>query len=236
MPLLSFCVVHDNDPTRIPGIIRALQDAWEGQPDLTLPAFIGMLHNRGLTWGSTEEELLELLAKVRQEHPSLIDAPLATPILITTASPALLVTLTPDSMVVVRSASNPGSMPSIWRYESMRPAGPGRPLVLTDEEGVQHRLGVVTLVARVDEEAAPSLDSLKRVDVGNARWLVQLDGGRRALIGQRVRLWEQRRREVEATTITWERIEVGAHMKVAPAGGGEPLVLGPVERVLLVEV
>lgn len=236
MPLVHLRLVHDNDPTRIPATVRALQEAWEGQPDLTLPAFIGMLHNRGLTWGSSEEELLELLAEVGQEHPSLIDGSDDSSVLFTTVSPSLTVTLTEDKQVVVRSASDPGSMPSVWRYASMRPAGPGRPLVLSDEEGVDHRLGVVTLVSRLNAAAAPALDGLDRRDVGNARWLLLLGGDRRVLVGQRLRVWELHRRNVSVSTLAWERIDfAGGDMRVAPAGGGKPVVLGPVERVLLVE-
>ena len=51
-------------------------------------------------------------------------------------------------------------------------------------------------------------------------------------------MWEQKRRDVQQRTYAWERViaaQPGEDMKVAPASGGEPLTLGPVERVLLLE-
>ena len=72
-----------HDPTRIPSIVRALERTWEGQPDLSLAQLMGVLQNRGLGWGTTDDEAVALLAAVEREHPSLIDAtspsPAATP-------------------------------------------------------------------------------------------------------------------------------------------------------------
>ena len=63
-----------HDPTRIPQLIAALQEAWEGQPDLSFAQLVGVLENRGLRWGTSDTELLEMLGELSSEHPSLIDA------------------------------------------------------------------------------------------------------------------------------------------------------------------
>lgn len=229
--------MHDNDPTRIPGMMHALQEAWEGQPDLTLPAFLGMLHNRGLSWATSEEEMRELLREVQLEHPSLMTAPPTAPTLVRTTSPQLSVTLFPGT-VVVRRADDPQRMPSVWRYTHLRPTGPGRQLILTDEEGVEHHLGVVELVTVLDPRRAPELHGAQRRNIGEAQWLLMLDDATRAILGQRLRVWATVGRETQLTTLAWSHIErftVGRDIVVAPAGGGAPLVLGPVAEVLLLE-
>lgn len=217
--------------------MHALQEAWEGQPDLTLPAFLGMLHNRGLSWATTEEEMRELLREVQEEHPSLMSVPPAQPTLVRTTSPQLAVTLFPDT-VVVRRADDPQRMPSVWRYTQLRPTGPGRQLILTDEEGVEHRLGVIELVTVLDPQQAPELRGAQRGDIGEAQWLLMLGDATRAILGQRLRVWTTVGRETQLTTLAWSRVDqfaLGGDIEVAPAGGGAPHVLGPVSEVLLLE-
>lgn len=230
--------MHQSDPTRIPKLIAALQETWEGQPDLALPAFLGMLHNRGLSWASSEEELLHLLSRIQTEHPSLIDGPLNAPVVFSTSSPRFSVTMT-GSKVVVRSGEDAQRMPSVWTYTNFRPAGPGRPLVITDEEGIEHRFGVIDLATVFDPRSAPSLAGLKRTEVGAARWLVTFASGERAVLGQRLRVWATHGRETEVETYTWGRVETlepGSDMRLAPADGGKPTVLGPVSEIVLLEV
>lgn len=225
-----------HDPTRIPQLIAALQEAWEGQPDLSFAQLVGVLENRGLRWGTSDTELLEMLGELSSEHPSLIDAT-SGPLSITTIGPDQLVTVAAP-YVVVRSAIDGARMPAVWRFAQMRRTGPGLPLVLTDEGGVEHHLGVVSLVARVGAEGAPSIRGMRRRDIGNARWLVQFADGRRTVVGQRIRVWETVGREVRSRWVAWETIlgcEPGEDMQIAPAGGGEPLSLGRVELVLLLE-
>nr|WP_256478162.1 hypothetical protein [Corynebacterium stercoris] len=219
--------------------MAALQDAWEGQPDLSLPAFLTMLQHRGMTWGTTESELLALLDELRSTHPALIDTPPAVPTLLVTAEPRLSVTLTRaegEPCVVVRSAEDPQRMPSLWRYSSLRPTGPGRPLVITDNEELEHRLGVVELATAFNPESAPALEGLRRDEVGSARWLLTLADGRRAVLGQRLRVWSVEGRTTSVETVSWESVvTLEPEMTVAPAGGGKPRVLGPVSQVVLLE-
>lgn len=237
MPLVHLPFVHD--PTRIPGVIQALQRAWEGQPDLTLAQLVGVLQNRGMGWATTDPEALELLRSLESKHPSLIDASPSSHILITTTAPDNLVTLT-DGHVVVRSAADPGRMPALWPFSTARRIGPGLPLIITDEEGIDHRLGVTTLVSRVDASSAPALRNLRRSETGGARWLVELADGARAVVGQRIRTWEPRgRRDVLQQVLAWEAISScapGEEFAFTRAGGAPPVHLGRVERVLLLEV
>lgn len=230
--------MHADDPTRIPTLMAALQAAWEGQPDLTLPAFIGMLHNQGMGWATTDEELLSILQRIRRQHPPLVTGCLPGPLLITTTSPRQLVTLT-DDVALVRSGDDPQRMPSVWQFSHFRPLGPGRPVVLADSEAVEHRLGVAELLTVLDAHAAPSPQGIRRDDIGLARWLVQFEAGGRALLGPRLWVWSPQRRDTIVETIAWNQVLTltrGEKMRIAPVGGGEPLVLGRVENLYLLEV
>lgn len=222
------------DPTRIPSILSAFERAWEGQPDLSLAQFVGVLQNRGLGWAATDDEALDLLRELELEHPSLIDAT-SGPHTISTIDPPHLVTLQRE-YVVVRSGTSPERMPAVWLWSAMRRTGPGLPLVIADADEVEHRLGVVSLVTRLGEPEA-SIDNAQR-DVGSKRWLVVFDDGARAVVGQKIRVWRIRGREVVSERISWSEIlvcEAGEEMKIAPAGGGKPVTLGLVERVLKLE-
>ena len=74
--------------------------------------------------------------------------------------------------------------------------------------------------------------------IRDSRWLVQFDDGARAVVGQAIRIWRVDGREVSSERVAWTEIlrcEPGADMQIAPAGGGEPVSLGLVVRVLLLE-
>ncbi|WP_231286585.1 hypothetical protein [Corynebacterium timonense] len=226
-----------SDPTRIPRVVDKLQRAWEGQPSLSLPALMGILANRGIGWGASDAELVAALAEMENEHPSLLDAHPGAPHTIITVAPDRLVTLS-GGVVVVRSGHDPVAMPGVWAYDSLRRTGPGRPLVVRDTEGIEHRLGVVQLITRIDDADAPALAGLHHEDVGAHRWLVAFEDGARAVVGQRIRVWVKRRRDVSTRTLAWARVEncaPGEDMVVAPAGGRPQEVLGRVERVVLLE-
>lgn len=229
--------MREQDPTRIPRVIAALQAAWEGQPDLSLPAFIGMLHTRGMTWATSEDELLEMLGEITAAHPPVIAEPLEGAVLLTTSSPRLAVTLSGDT-VVVRSAEDPQRPPAVWRFVSLRPVGPGRPLVLTDTEGVEHRLGVVEMATPLREGSVPRPEEVTPATIRGARWLVLFEDRRRAILGPRLRMWASEGRETRVETVGWrgvEKLAPGEQMQITPAGGGAPRLLGRVEAVYLIE-
>lgn len=196
-----------------------------------------MLQTKGLSWGSTEEELLMLLDEVSSRHPALITAAPASPTVIATSSPRMTVTLS-GGTVIARSGDDPRRMPGLWRYSGLRPAGPGRPLVITDEEGTEHRMGVVELMTVIDAARAPGTAFLEQTEVGSARWLILFEDGSRAVLGQRLRMWTTAGRETELEIIPWRAVAVvpGGEMEVAPAGGGKTRRLGPVAAVWLLEV
>ncbi|GAB3072914.1 hypothetical protein GCM10027157_00830 [Corynebacterium aquatimens] len=124
-------------------------------------------------------------------------------------------------------------MPSVWEFESARPVGPGWPLVVTDRDHFDHRLGVAKLITVFEPEAVPA--GLERLDIGDAQWLVLFQDGTRGLLGRTVRLWTMDRRSVNRNVVAWEKIVecvAGSDMVVAPRGGGPDMNLGEVERVI----
>lgn len=224
------------DPTRIPRVIEELRLTWEGQPDLPLATFFGVLANRGVGWGTTDEELVEALRQERERHPSDLsrtaEGRAVEPMLVETSEHR--VTLT-ETDVIVRSTTDRDRQPSVWTYESVRATGPGRLLTVRDGEGVEHRLGVVKLLAKLGD--APALEGLGRADVGNAAWLVGLDGAR-AVVSHRIHLWRVEGRSVKKTTHAWDQVVrcvPGENLVVAPAGGGAEVDFGRVEKVVLLE-
>lgn len=229
-----------HDPTRIPRVLDRLREAWEGQPDLPLATLFGILANQGAGWGTTDEELEDLLIREAQEHPAELprtdEGCVAMDVLMETTSPEHRVTLTAAGDVVVRSGTERERQPSVWGYSSVRPTGPGRMLVVADSVGVEHRLGVVTLISRVEGSAL--LEGLERSEIGNAVWLAVMEGGARAVVTQRIHLWQVEGRSVLKTAQAWERIvsaEPGEDFRYAPAGGGQPVSLGRVEQILRLE-
>lgn len=253
-----------HDPTRIPRVLDRLRDTWEGQPDLPLATLFGILANRGAGWGTTDAELEQLLIDESTSHPS--DLPRSESgqsdgdFLLETVSPEHRVTLTADGDVVVRSMGDRDRQPSVWSYQSVRPTGPGRMLVVADSEGAKHRLGVVTLISRVaggetDEEFAadsavepgeersekpaerPAIEGMRRVEIGNSVWLLILADGTRMLLTQRLHIWQVDGRNVKKTTHAWDQVmrcRVGEEFAYV-SGGGEGVVLGVVDKLLLVE-
>lgn len=237
-----------HDPTRIPRVLDRLRDTWEGQPDLPLATLFGILANRGAGWGTTDDELEQLLIDEAASHPS--DLPRSESgradgdFLVETTSPDHRVTLTADGDVVVRSMGDRERQPSVWSYKSVRPTGPGRVLVVADSEGLEHRLGVVTLISRVtnDETAkepadGTAVEGMRRAEIGNAVWLVTLEDGARILLTQRLHVWQVEGRNVKKTTHAWDQVvrcRVGEEFAYGSAGG-EKVVLGVVDKLLLVE-
>lgn len=57
------------DPTRIPGVMRVLQQAWEAQPELSFAEFFARLEPLGVARNSSDEELLAALQAELAVHP-----------------------------------------------------------------------------------------------------------------------------------------------------------------------
>ena len=234
------------DPTRIPRVLDRLRQTWEGQPDVPLATLFGILANRGAGWGTVDEELEELLVAEAQAHPAELprteSGQVESSFLVETTSPHHRVTLTEDGDVVVRAMGDRERQPSVWSYSTVRPTGPGRMLVVADSEGAEHRLGVVTLISRLDDAAHHSgggagPESVEREDIGNNVWLAVLEDGTRVLITQRLHIWQVEGRTVKKTTHAWNQVvrcRAGENFVYVPSGGGDG-VLGVVDKLLLVE-
>src|SRR5699024_5210879 len=57
------------DPTRIPGVMRVLQQAWEAQPELSFAELFARLEPLGVARNSSDEELLAALQAELAVHP-----------------------------------------------------------------------------------------------------------------------------------------------------------------------
>lgn len=132
------------DPTRIPAVMRALEEAWLGQYDLSFGAFVEVLQNHGLSWSSTDEELLEKLTQMRDLYPSRL-APDADGYFITTESPKARFFVTDGYLVKC------GERPSAWPIRELTRAEIAQPLRVTDSDGHEHRYGVVTRVGKPED-------------------------------------------------------------------------------------
>ncbi|WP_257182984.1 hypothetical protein [Corynebacterium cystitidis] len=228
------------DPTRIPRVLDELRATWEGQPNLSLPTLFGILANRGVAWGTTDHELIDALQAEAARHPADLprnsDGHVSGHYLVTTTNPEMRVTCTPGFVVVRAARQHNRRQPGVWPYSSIRPTGPGRLLVLTDDEGIEHKLGVVSLITALNDEA-PRLDGLKREDRGNCQWLVITDDGRRHIISQVITAWGAQRRHVDTTTQAWEHMlscEVGKPWMVRNQQG-DTVHLGTIVHIVLLE-
>lgn len=229
------------DPTRIPAVLHALQRTWEGQPDLSLPTLFGILANRGIGWGATDEDLVVVLAELERAHPGvlpLIDARVTSRYLLRTQAPAHRITIDPFRMIVRRERT---SQPGSWAYSGLRPSFVGGPLVVSDEEGIDHRLGVITQITLLDDAPAAEvadLSGVQRRDLGNEVYLLVLAGGETVLLSHRIDHFVAGRRSVSHEPIQWEKLlacRSGAPVEIQVPGGGESLKLNEVEKILVVD-
>ncbi|WP_165241119.1 hypothetical protein [Corynebacterium lizhenjunii] len=229
---------HLPDPTRIEPTLAAVQRAWEGQPELSLPTLFAQLANEGIGWGSSDEQLVAALnqrAAVRPGHFPLADAPSTARFLFSCGQ----VRITVDcEWVVVRT---PGRQPVVWRYARVRPTGPGRPLVVADTEGFEHRFGVIDSITRIDpdgEVVRRGLQGLKRSHLGDVVWVLRLDDNRVAICGHTLRVFTVHRREVSVQELRWERVlhggAVGEELTLAQPGGRQ-VTIGTVTGLWLAD-
>ena len=201
------------DPTRIDRTLGALRAAWEGQPDLPLGTLFGMLAAEGYGWGVSDEDLTARLEAMAEVHPPLI--PLSESSLIahgrwlavTTTHRVTLAAKEGESHVVVRPVSKDGQrgQPVAWSASALRPVGPGRPLVLADGEGFEHRYGVVESVTRLREDDR-SLSGLTRRSVGDRVWFIRTEE-ESIILDHGLHVTERKNRELIRTDYAWHHIE-----------------------------
>ncbi|RNE48907.1 hypothetical protein [Corynebacterium alimapuense] len=232
----------EEDPTRIPAVLEALGRAWEGQSDLSLATFFGILANRGVGWGSTDRELLSALAMIEHTHPGVlprIDGRVTSRFLVNTENPAHRVTLDPSRVIVRRPSVT--AQPGVWAYIGIRPAFVGGPLVVSDQEGIDHRLGVISRITLLDDAPLPSISDLsgvQRRDLGDAVFLVALAEGQTVLVDHGLHHFNPRRRQLEHHSHSWESLQTcrpGEPLRAKLGAGASELELGEVLEILVLE-
>ncbi|MDR7328496.1 hypothetical protein [Corynebacterium guangdongense] len=205
------------DPTRIPRVLDALRQVWEGQPDLELAALWGVIGNHGVGWGTDDEALLAVLGEMSATYPARLDdasfpGRLA---IIDTQSPARRITVDGDTRRVSVRARSGDLVPATWLASSLKTVVASAPLILTDGNGIDHRLGVVERIHVVD----------KPVPGAGGTWGVLLEreagqGTDFAVIGHGVRIFRAGRRSVDTENHSFDRllrVEVGQPLQIEHA-------------------
>ncbi|MFC6147339.1 hypothetical protein [Corynebacterium nasicanis] len=219
-------------------MLDAVRRAWEGQADVSLATLFAMLANRGIGWGSSDEDLLCELAELERQHPGelpLIDARVTARYLLQTEEPAHRVTVDPWRII----ARRPGvtTQPGVWDYATVRTAVVGGPLVLTSADGIEHRLGVlsrITLLDATPTASVTSLDGLRRRAMGDAVYLIVLEDDSQVLLSGALEHFAAGRRELRQESRSWEqllRCTPGEAFTVQPGG----VDYAAVRQILVVE-
>lgn len=230
------------DPTRIPGVLDAVRRVWEGQPELSLPTLFGLLANRGIGWGATDEDLLRELSAMERTRPGtlpLLDARVTARFLLFTEAPGRRVMVDPWRVVVRRPGVS--AQPGVWHYATIRPAFVGSPLVITSAEGIDHRLGVLSNITLLDDmptPTVPDLTGLKRRGMGDAVHLITFTDGSTAVLSHGLDHFTASRRRLEHESSVWESLPAcrpGAPLVVQGPGGGPTREYGVVQDIVLLE-
>lgn len=226
----------------MPGVLDAVRRAWEGQPELSLPTLFGILANRGVGWGASDDDLLRVLATVERTHPGtlpLSGSRVTARYLLLTQGPEHRVMVDPWRVVVRRPGVS--AQPGVWDYATIRPAFVGSPLVVTSAEGIDHRLGVLSRISLLDaapHSAVADLSGVRRRDLGDAVYLVALDDGSTVVLSHGFDRFTAGRRSLEQESLAWDTLtscRPGQPLVVGPARGGRPREYAQVREILLLE-
>lgn len=223
-------------------VLRALRDAWAGQPDLTLATLFARLANEGLGFGATDADLLRALRREASIHPprlTLADAALAAWSLQVRSPAGSLadVTLHGNDVVVRRRGEEGPLRPSVWTFAGMEDACVGEQLVLGADEGQWLPLGRVELITRLNLDAAepPYEGWLRRRDLGDTVY-IYITEEEQILLDHRLHIFEQERREVRTRRLNWDAVAqwgIGKRIKVRLANG-LMWESAPLQKVLVV--
>jgi hypothetical protein len=237
------------DPLRIHRVLETLSQAWESQPDLTLPQLYGILESRGIGWSSTDDEVMDVLSALVAERPSILTADAPGRYLVETEQPAHRITLDPWWTAVRPARQGPGSeapQPVVWRHGGIRRCAVGQPLTVLSATGTVHRFGLVnriTVLAPTVEaiDSAPDLSGLRRSDLDDHVYLLRLAGdehaGTTVLVDHALWVFDISRRQVHRERMRWSRLvsaTVGSELVVDRPDGGL-LRLPTVEQVTVLE-
>ncbi|WP_293772912.1 hypothetical protein [uncultured Corynebacterium sp.] len=244
-----------HDPTRIDRVLAALRDAWEGQPDLSLPTLFGVASNHGAGWGADDSQLLAVLRDMARIHPplfpprSLADARRVSPgqvFSLELSDSVARITVDAASVLVRGFRMRPGRkdaepvQPVVWEYSGIRPTGPGRPLVIADAEGIEHRLGIVRSITLLDAPPAERLPELvrglRKRDIGEYAFVIRTPDTT-VVLDHRAHVFAKSRRALRTETHPWERVEAfrpGETLIIRTPDGGR-LEFGAVESIHLAQ-
>ncbi|MGP9723252.1 hypothetical protein ACT3SZ_04465 [Corynebacterium sp. AOP40-9SA-29] len=253
------------DPLRIPRVLETLSQAWERQPDLTLPQLYGVLESRGIGWNSSDEEVSDVLDALVAERPSRLTAEAPGRYLVETENPHHRITLDPwwaavrparagrtgraqDATALDGSArdARDAPQPTVWRHGGIRRCATGQPLSVLDADGTVHRFGLVTRISVLSPAVssptdAPNLDGLTHDRLDGHVYLLRLAGdefaGTTVLVDRSLWIFDVSRREVHRDKVRWSRL-VSATVGaelVVERVGGELLRLPAVEQVTVLE-
>src|SRR5699024_7569797 len=84
---------------------------------------------------------------------------------------------------------------------------PGFPLVITDGEGIDNRLGVIERISRMDiQQKRESLQGLTRAEIGDVVYVVTTDDGTTIRLSRRVEIVAAARRRLEVESHQWTKV------------------------------
>lgn len=144
-------MVRVNDPTRIPRVLEAVRNAWEGQPDLTFGAIVGIFENHGLSWASTDGEAENIALNIAAQHPPrltrhmLEDASFTVRVAPNSTVKGMQYTISRDHVVVDRG---PSAVLAAWRHTGIVQSTVGGPLKIRDVNGNVQRCGIIELISK----------------------------------------------------------------------------------------
>ncbi|QNQ89584.1 hypothetical protein GP475_02250 [Corynebacterium poyangense] len=231
------------DPTRIPRVLAELQEVWEAQPELSFPMLCNVLTNHGMTWGSSDEDLSRLLTHLASVRPSRIpkdDRGRAQhTYLVETESPQASVTISPRKVIVRRHAGSTHAQPVKWAYSEIRRSSTRGPLHIVDFSGVDHRLGIVRSIRRLEVPDRVRITGLSRETIGDRKFLITTEDAEKILVGRKIEIFHKEEREVKYLSMSWSRLacaELGKAVKIVPGHEKTAITRGVIAAIDVVEV
>ena len=106
-------------------------------------------------------------------------------------------------------------------------------MVITDGEGIDHRLGVIERISRMDiQQKRESLQGLTRAEIGDVVYVVTTDDGTTIRLSRRVEIVAAARRSLEVESHQWTKVVQHSPLIIELAGG-TTMNLGTPATVLL---
>ena len=242
----------ENRPAVIEAMTEQLRGLWEAQPTLSLAEVWSQLGGLGVSLGSSDAEIAAAMTELAALHPGSVAAAgwggaggsgaggsgAGRSLLVSVENPVRAVTMTTDGMLIARSRE---AQTVVWPVGRVLSSRAGAELVVEDESGVIHRLGLVQRITWLErrwelfggglpggELSGDGLSGLVRSGLGDAVFVAAMSDGTIATIGHAVRIDSMSRRTADVQILRgWERVErceVGEALLVREAGGSETRV------------